>query len=353
MTADMTVYAQWRVKSGQSGGISASGTPACGIVISTNGRLSLPPCWAGEVSLGDAVTVTIPAGTADGELTVTIREVEDPQPLTVEEGWLLSPVYEISKSISGTLEKPVTLTLKFDPSGLKEYQVPTVFFYDEAKKEWVELPGAVIEQDRITVTVEAFGKFAVLAMEKTESAASVPEFLDMDGHWAEEAVRQAAANGLATGYPDGTFRPDQPITRAEFTVMLVRALGLEGTGAPLAFTDGDRIGSWAAQAIGLAVEAGLVQGYGDGSFRPDAPITRAEMAVMIARALKLPIEEDASTGFADDEAIPRWAKGAVKALRELGIVGGRGNNAFVPNETATRAEAVVMLLSMLETMKQS
>ena len=97
----------------------------------------------------------------------------------------------------------------------------------------------------------------------------------------------------------------------------------------------------------------MCKGYGDGSFRPDEPITRAEMAVMIARALKLPIEEVASTGFADDEAIPRWAKGAVKALRELGIVGGRGNNAFVPNATATRAEAVVMLLSMLETMKQS
>ena len=312
----------------------------------------MPPCWSGEVSLGAAVTVIIPAGAADQELTVTIREGQDPRQLPAEQGQLISPVFEIAKNIPGTLGQPVTLTLKFDPSGLKDHQVPAVFFYDEAKKAWVELPGAAIEEDRITVTVDTFGRFAVFAVE-SEPEAPAPEFLDMAGHWAEEAVRQAVAKGIITGYPDGTFRPDHPITRAEFTVMLVRALQLEGTGAPLTFTDRDQIGSWAAEAIGLAVEAGIVRGYEDGSFRPDAPITRAEMAVMIARALKLPIEEDASTGFADDEAIPRWAKGAVKALRELGIVGGRGNNAFVPNGTATRAEAVVMLLRMLEATEQS
>ena len=142
--------------------------------------------------------------------------------------------------------------------------------------------------EKHTVTVDTFGTFAVFAVE-SEPEAPAPEFLDMAGHWAEEAVRQAVAKGMVAGYPDGTFRPDHPITRAEFTVMLVRALRLEGTGAPLTFTDRDQIGSWAAEAIGLAVEAGIVRGYEDGSFRPDEPITRAEMAVMIANALKLPI----------------------------------------------------------------
>lgn len=69
---------------------------------------------------------------------------------------------------------------------------------------------------------------------------------------------------------------------------------------------------------------------------------------MIARALKLQLNDNASTGFADDEAIPKWAKGAVHAIRKFGMIDGRGGNRFVPNETASRAEAAVMLVRMLE-----
>jgi uncharacterized repeat protein (TIGR02543 family) len=345
VTADSTVYAQWQVKSG-------IGWVLCDTkVTSTNGRLTLIPCRAGEIRLGDAITVIIPVGAADRELTVTIREVTDPQQLPAEQDQLLSPVFDISKNIPGTFGKAVTIILKFDPSRLKDHQVPAVFAYDEAKKEWVELPGAVMEEDRITVTVDEFAKFAVFAVGTEPEASS--GFRDMAGHWAADAVRRAAAKGMVAGYPDGTFRPDHPITRAEFTVMLVRALQLEGTGAPLAFKDLDRMGPWAAQAVGLAVQAGIVRGYEDGSFRPDAPITRAEMAVMVARALKLPIGEHVSTGFADDDAIPPWAKGAVAALRDSGMVTGRGNNEFAPHDKATRAEAVVMLLRMLEAREQA
>jgi hypothetical protein len=96
------------------------------------------------------------------------------------------------------------------------------------------------------------------------------------------------------------------------------------------------------------VQAGIVSGYEDASFRPDARITRAEMATMIAKALQVHLDTVAQTGFADDEDIPEWAKGAVDAIRKLGIVNGRDGNRFVPNDTATRAEAVVMLLRMLE-----
>jgi len=72
------------------------------------------------------------------------------------------------------------------------------------------------------------------------------------------------------------------------------------------------------------------------------------MASMIVRALGLKLAADGTTGFADDDAIPGWAKSAVDAIRKLGLVAGRGGNQFVPNETASRAEAVVMLVRMLE-----
>src|SRR5690606_37843546 len=120
----------------------------------------------------------------------------------------------------------------------------------------------------------------------------------------------------------------------------------------LVFTDQDKIGAWAKGAVTLAAQVGIVSGYEDGSFRPDAQITRAAMAQMIARALGLSLDAKSTIGFSDAEAIPQWAKGAVEAIRKLGIVSGRGNNNFVPNDTATRAEAVMMLLRMLEVRDQ-
>lgn len=100
------------------------------------------------------------------------------------------------------------------------------------------------------------------------------------------------------------------------------------------------------------VQAGIVREYEDGSFRPDAPITRAEMAEMVARALKLPIGEKASTGCADDHAIPQWAKSAVRRFATWAWSAG-GNNEFAPHDTASRAEAVVIMLRMPEAREQA
>ncbi|MCS7460393.1 S-layer homology domain-containing protein [Paenibacillus doosanensis] len=184
--------------------------------------------------------------------------------------------------------------------------------------------------------------------ETPQTSEPIVHFTDIAGHWAESDIKRAAAKGIVSGYPEGAFKPSDPVTRAEFTVMLAGAIKLDGQGATLTFADQNQIGEWAKQAIARAVESGIVNGYADGSFRSNDPITRAEMAVMIARALKLQNGAHASTGFADDEAIPQWAKGATEAIRELGIVDGRGQNRFVPNENATRVEAAIMLLRMLD-----
>ncbi|MNG21724.1 Endo-1,4-beta-xylanase A precursor [compost metagenome] len=96
------------------------------------------------------------------------------------------------------------------------------------------------------------------------------------------------------------------------------------------------------------MNAGIINGYADGTFRPDATITRAEMAVMIARALQLSGDAAANAGFNDDAAIPQWSRDAVDALKQEGLINGRSGNLFVPNGTATRAEAAVLLLRLLE-----
>ncbi|HHY71933.1 MAG TPA: hypothetical protein GX497_01625, partial [Bacillus bacterium] len=184
--------------------------------------------------------------------------------------------------------------------------------------------------------------------EQKNQAESSTQFKDSVGHWAESYINRASARGIVGGYPDGTFKPNASVTRAEFTVMLAKALKLEGTATPTGFADSKQIGAWAKDAIDRMVQAGIVSGYNDGSFRPSASITRMEMAVMFARAMKLQVDANAASPFADDKDIPTWAKGAVNAVNKVGIVNGRSENQFVPGGSATRAESAAMLIRMLE-----
>ncbi|MNT07692.1 Endo-1,4-beta-xylanase A precursor [compost metagenome] len=94
------------------------------------------------------------------------------------------------------------------------------------------------------------------------------------------------------------------------------------------------------------MQAGIIGGYEDGSFRPDAEIRRSEMAAMVAKALGQSATSASSTGFADDKNIPAWAKSAVAALKQLAIIEGKGLNEFAPAATTTRAEAVTVLLKL-------
>lgn len=208
--------------------------------------------------------------------------------------------------------------------------------------------------------------------EQEPPAGSVDEghFTDTAGHWAEAAIERAAAAGIITGYTDGSFRPERAVTRAEFIVMLARALAWEGAGAPASFADSSSIGSWALQAVRQAVQAGIITGYEDGTFRPHANMSREASATVIARALKLAVAEASDVqdlqdlqsapdvqgvrsapdvpAFADASAIQPWAADAVLALQSAGLVQGRGGNRFVPQGTLSRAEAVTILLRVID-----
>ncbi|WP_234405013.1 S-layer homology domain-containing protein [Paenibacillus bouchesdurhonensis] len=284
------------------------------------------------------------------ELIITIEELLDTAHLENDGEVFASPVFELLSNISGNFNKPVTLTFKYDPSKVENGQYPVISYCDEENKKWVNIGGQV-DGDTISIDVEYFAKFAVLVIDE-ESVPEMPKeeitFTDISRHWAEAQIRQAVEQGTVSGYPDGTFKPNSRVTRAEFTLMLMNAINSRGESTELRFGDVQEIGTWAQTAVAQSAASGIVTGYSDGTFRPNASITRAEMAAMIARALKLQLDTNVSTGFSDDEAIPQWAKGSIEAIRELSIVNGRGGNRFVPDDTATRAEAAVMLLRMLE-----
>src|SRR5690606_22628278 len=119
--------------------------------------------------------------------------------------------------------------------------------------------------------------------------------------------------------------PNQAITRAEFTVMLMNALPSDETGEELSFTDSEIIASWARPAVQQAVRRGIINGYEDGSFRANIAMLRSEMAVMIANALELSLVTNATTDFANNDDIPHWAIGAVATLYQHGLIEGQGN----------------------------
>ncbi|MCD9026426.1 GLUG motif-containing protein [Cohnella silvisoli] len=317
-------------------------------VNSTDGRLTLPAGMAGEVSLNNEVVVSIPANATDKQLKVTIDKVTDAAKLLLNNEILKTAVYEILKNFPENFINSVTLTFKFDPASLKANQSVAVFYYDEVKKSWVEVTGSVISGNQITVKVNHFTKYAVFVIgESTEEPTN--QLSDIVGHWAEASIKQAVSNGIVTGYPDKTFKPNRTVTRAEFTVMLMNALKPKGAGTALTFTDEAKIGAWAKSAVAQAVQAGCIKGYEDGTFRPEAVITRAEMAMMVAKASGLSLEANVPTGFADDRDIPAWAKGAVAAIKKIGYIEGKGSNKFDPHAQMTRAEAVTVLLKVLAT----
>jgi hypothetical protein len=176
-------------------------------------------------------------------------------------------------------------------------------------------------------------------------------YRDIDEHWAEQEIIRMSKNKIVQGWPDGNFHPDQPVTRAQFAAMLVRALKLlDDPISAQRFADVPR-DAWCRGSVGAAVSAGIVQGYTQHSFGPNDHITREQMAAMVARAVNSAelssATEQLLDQFADAEEIGLWARPAVGLMVEEDIFKGRTEENFEPKGTTTRAEATVVLLRML------
>ena len=202
---------------------------------------------------------------------------------------------------------------------------------------------------------------------------------DLEGHWAQKEVEAAVASGWVDGYPDGSFKPEKSITRAEFTKMLLDAIHLtpdsetvawmkenaltdDVWGNPTEYTPKlyDMSGHWLTSQgwLDAALYSGMVvpDDYNGKNFQPEKAIARYEIALMTDRALGLvypasqPVEGELP--FTDKEEILDWMKGYVNESVKAGVLKGYPDGSFQPNKTSTRAEAVVMIQRMLEEMEE-
>lgn len=178
---------------------------------------------------------------------------------------------------------------------------------------------------------------------------------DMKGHWAEAVVNDLASRMVVEGDAQGRFHPDQEITRAEFAAIVIRGLGIMPTGTPPAYTDVNET-DWFANVVQTASMYELIQGYHDGTFRPHDPITREQATVIMVRALEMARMEvvnaeaaDELAAYEDRELVSDWARAEMVHALRTGIVSGRGEATLAPQASITRAEAAVLLHRLLVT----
>ena len=175
---------------------------------------------------------------------------------------------------------------------------------------------------------------------------SATDFSDTRGHWAEGYINRAANHGFVTGFPDGTFRPDDPVTRAQFTAMVNRALGNTGT-TGLTFTDVPHY-EWFHADVARAFAAAYVGGYEDNTFRPNNPISRQEAAVMISRIIPAHNVAGNLNAFPDRGDIADWAFSALQKVNGKGYMGGFDDGRLHPRANLTRAQTAKIIGDILD-----
>ncbi|OXM85682.1 S-layer homology domain-containing protein [Paenibacillus rigui] len=305
----------------------------------------------GVLELPAKATITIPAGALQKDGTVKASLVKEADAPSFAGKTNLGPIVEFTSSTGTNLNKPMKLSISYDTSRIGTGLKPAIYYYNKKQARWIYIGGTADANGTITVDVNHFGLIAVFPAEQ-------PSFSDMNGHWASMYVDRLVGLNVVHGFEDRTFRPDQPVTRAQLVKLISDALVLPAGGQPDAFADRDTLPAWAKDAIAQAVQAGVIQGYqekGAAWFKPSQELTRAELTVILSRALELGPDAAAqgsgdAAQFSDGKDIPGWALDAVHKIAASGIVTGYPDGSFRPQASVTRAEAAKMIYMLLESL---
>lgn len=173
---------------------------------------------------------------------------------------------------------------------------------------------------------------------------------DIKSHWARLQIDHLHSRDLISGYPDGSYHPDAYVTREEFVTLLVKAIHKENEAQQLSkgeSTFADAAGRWSMGYIELARELGIAQGSESGLFLPGSYISREEAVTMLVNCLKADHRDLNPADLADSGRISPWAQGTVAYARQKGIISGYPDGSFRPQANITRAEVACILEEML------
>ncbi len=203
---------------------------------------------------------------------------------------------------------------------------------------WTFVPTAV-NMSLGTASVFAPGPETLIVASNSNLFADVPA-----NYWPRSAIESLAAANVVTGFPNGTFEPDANMTRAQFVKMFVVTLGLASVPGGTVFTDVPA-DAWYAPYVSAAVQAGLVTGVTSTTFEPDAAVTREEVAVLLTRALQL--SGTVTLSFSDRGEIAPWARSGVEAAVAAGYLNGFPDGTFQPTAPMTRAQVATLLARVI------
>jgi hypothetical protein len=280
-------------------------------------------------SFSSAIGLTIKKTDATAEVVGTLKSV--------------SEVYDFNLTVGGaaktTFDQPIVIRIPLgDTTGLDQELLSVAKIVDGK----LVFHGGRVTGSSIVESRDSFSSYVVV-----ENKVSFSDIASVEA-WAGREIQVVAAKGAIEGKSEGAFAPKDKVTRAEFAKMLIRALDLENGSATESFDD-VKAGDWHAPYVAAAVQLKIINGRSASKFDPNATITRAEMATMIARALK--VSQGAAdvtdvnaalNGFADAGKISSTLKdGVAFAATHKIVIGNEGK--FLPNNNATRAEAAVII----------
>jgi uncharacterized protein YjbJ (UPF0337 family) len=296
----------------------------------------------------NGATIMIPVAAISGDIKVTVNKLNNISSFSTDSSLkLVSDIFEVTKDVAGPFNKPVSISLPFDKSKVDQARISvSIYWFNEETHRWVQLDNPQVDwnQSMVTGWTKHLTKFAVLSTShaKWEPSQTI-NFSDIKGHWAENSITKLIASGVIKGYPNGSFKPDYKITRAEFTSILVNALGLD-LKTDKVFKDTAK--HWAKDNIATAYVNGIVQEYRKNVFGVDNYITREQMTVMVVKALKLE-KANGKINFVDGSTSSPWAKDAILTAVQDGLIVGFPDKTFKPQKFATRAEAVSLIVNAL------
>lgn len=289
----------------------------------------------------NGLTITIPVTQFADAVTLTVATEADSTVTSLTSQKLASKVYSFDLTVGGVattvFKQPLTIKLPLvNTTGLdKELLSVAKVVYGA-----LQYQGGVVDGDYITEPRDTFSSYAVV-----ENKVTFSDIANVQA-WAGRQIQVVAAKGAIEGIGSGKFAPKSNVTRAEFSKMLIRALNLENSTATESFSDVAST-AWYAPYVAVAAEKGIITGRNASTFDPNATITRAEMATMIARAIKslnpaATTDVSALSKFSDAAKISASLKDGVAFAASNNLVIGNAGK-FNPNDTATRAEAAVII----------